>query len=101
MRTVRAPLKPLWTSGMVPKGVMRAREEEMPQAQNVNPADVCKAPVGMVRVVQVDPRDKWPTVEADCPDRETAAAILGQMMFCQRETMEVYDDRGSPVQMDV
>jgi len=71
----------------------------VPEDGFTDPNSITTAPQGMLRIVQIDPRDGWPTRELDCVNRTEAAAALQNMWGPKAETMAVYDDSGSLVQV--
>ena len=59
--------------------------------------DICTAPAGKYRIVQVDPRDHWPTPEKDLNTLDDVRRALGNLITPHREVMQVYDDKGKRV----
>ena len=64
---------------------------------NQQEQEICTAPKGKLRVVHIDPRDHWPTEEADVDDLDGAKKVLSTMLPCQQETVAVFNDQGKRV----
>ncbi len=65
---------------------------------NTQEQAICTAPAGKLRIVHIDPRDHWPTKEADVDSTDEAKNLLGGMLVCQQEVMAVFDDKGKRVE---
>jgi hypothetical protein len=59
--------------------------------------EICKAPLGKLQIVHIDPRDHWPTRQGEPQTREEVARLLSLMMGAHRDTMQVFDDSGELV----
>ncbi len=64
---------------------------------NTQELEICTAPKGKLRVVRIDPRDHWPTKEADVDNIGEVEKMFGDMLVCQQEVMAVFDDQGARV----
>ncbi len=58
---------------------------------------ICTAPQGKLRIVHVDPRDHWPSKEADADDTNAAKTLLDGMCHFERVVMAVFNDKGERV----
>ena len=63
----------------------------------VDPRSIKRAPAGKLRVVHIDPRDGWPSIEHDCQVLPEVRNVLGGMMTAEAETMAVFDDQGAVI----
>ena len=72
---------------------------EHPARRGTNPhyAKVCRAPEGMLRIVQTDPRGGEMTVWKDVRGYAAVLAEFDRMMSDQILVMSVYDDHGEQV----
>ncbi len=64
---------------------------------NTQEQAICTAPPGQLRIVHVDPRDHWPTLEKDVKDANAARDFLDTMDDFSREVMAVFDDKGERI----
>lgn len=58
---------------------------------------ICTAPPGKFLLVQVDPRDHWPTRQGKPKTRKGVQRALKGMMSAQRDVMRVYNDKGQAI----
>lgn len=63
----------------------------LPEGGPTDPKTITRAPPGMLRIVQVDPRDNWPTLVEDCPNLEAVAAVFSQTWRPKSDTYVVRD----------
>lgn len=61
----------------------------MPEGGPMDPNTITRAPEGMLRIVQVDPRDSWPTVVQDCANMEAVAEVFREAWGPKCATYEV------------
>ena len=64
---------------------------------NTQELEICTAPKGKLRVAHIDPRDHWPTIEADVDGSAEAEKVLGKILPAQQEVMSVFNDKGERV----